>query len=243
MKIGVKIWPDDADYAFEIAEHVDFIEVMAKQGEDLSFLQDMDMPFVVHAEHGKLGVNYADASKAALNKSSIDFAIKLADKIDAKAVIIHPGFFDGSPGQSLEQSIGFIQSLTDNRIIIENILLREEGDGKTIEFPFTTPEGMKQLLDATNRRMCLDFSHAHATACMLNISYIDVLEKFVQMLPRHFHACGGVEGEPKDMHIHLWEGTLNIDAFKRMLPKDAWVTLETPTDLEGQIQDIEMMRK
>ncbi len=70
-----------------------------------------------------------------------------------------------------------------------------------------------------------------------------MLEEFVSMKPRHFHACGGVEGEPKDMHMHLWEGNLNIGAFKRMLPKAAWVTLETPTDLEGQLRDIEMMRE
>lgn len=243
MKIGVKIWPDKADYAYEIAEYVDFIEIMAKRGEDFSFLEGIELPFVVHAEHHHMGVNYADSSKLALSKESFGFAIGLADRLDARMIIVHPGFLEGMPNQNAGNAIKFLKEVNDNRVVIENLTLRENIDGGLLEHPFSTPEGLRDLLLATNKGMCLDLSHAQVTASILGLNCIELLEKFMELKPRHFHACGGVEGETKDTHMHLWEGNLNIEAFKRMLPKTAWVTLETPCDLEGQLRDIEIMRK
>ncbi len=258
MKIGVKIWPDKAEYAYEIAEHVDFIEIMAKRGEDFSFLEGIELPFVVHAEHHHMGVNYADSSKIAQSRKSLEFAIRLADKLDARMIIVHPGYLDGLsvrqlshdtstestvPNQSAENVIEFLKGINDNRIVLENLPIRETVNGGLLEHPFSTPEGLRDLLLATNKGMCLDLSHAQVTASILGLNCIELLEKFMELKPRHFHACGGVECETKDTHMHLWEGNLNIEAFKRMLPKTAWVTLETPCDLEGQLRDIEIMRR
>lgn len=242
MKIGVKVWPEQAEYAYRIAKHADFVEIMAKRGEDFSFLDDIGLPFVVHAEHGLLGVNYADNAKRDDAHKSISFAIQLADRLDARTIIAHPGYLDGAATSRLENAIEFLSCIRDGRILLENLLLKENFKDKLLECPFSMPERMDFMLKAAGKGFCLDFSHANVTASFLGMNYIELLEKFMELRPRHFHACGGVEGEPKDMHIHLWEGNLNIGAFKRMLPKDAWVTLETPCDLEGQIKDIEMMR-
>jgi deoxyribonuclease-4 len=242
MKIGIKIWPDNAEYAFEISEHVDFIEIMAKRGEDFSFLSDIDLPFVIHAEHNDFGVNFTDVTKLALSKESSGFALELADRLNARTIIFHPGLMDGTQNTKAEHAIEFLKSMKDNRIVLENVLLREPIKNRNFECPFATPDGMAKIMAETNKGMCLDFSHAQITSTQLGIDYIKTLEKFIEMRPRHFHACGGVEGDEKDMHIHLWEGNLNIAAFRHMLPKTAWVTLETPCDLEGQLRDIEMMK-
>jgi deoxyribonuclease-4 len=242
MKVGVKIWPENADYAYEIAGHADFIEIMAKRGEDFSFLDGIDMPFVVHAEHGLLGINYADPAKAGLNRESMNFAIGLADKLEARTIIVHPGYLEGTPGERLENAINFLRDVSDKRMLLENLILREKIKDRMLEYPFSTPEKMGELLSATDRGMCLDLSHAQITASFLGLNYIELLEKFMELKPKHFHACGGIEGRTEDMHLHLWEGNLNIRAFKRMLPKTAWVTLETPCELEGQLRDIELMR-
>ncbi len=242
MKIGIKIWPDKADYAHRIAEHADFIEVMAKRGCDFSFLDGIGLPFVVHAEHHQLGVNYADSSKLALSKESLGFATKLADRLDARAIIVHPGHLDGAATSKPENAIEFFRSIMDGRVLLENMRVKETYGNRLLEHFFSTPEEVKRMLSATNKRLCLDLSHTQNTAVHLGVDYIRMLEKFVGMKPRHFHACGGVEGSTEDMHMHLWEGNLNIEAFKRMLPRDAWVTLETPCDLEGQLRDIEIMR-
>jgi len=243
MKIGIKIWPDKAGYALKIAEHADFIEVMAKRGEDFSAFDDVDLPFVVHAEHGNMGINYADNSKLEQSRESLDFAIQLADRLDARAIVTHPGYLYGLPNQSIGNAIKFLKDIRDSRLLLENLVVREDMNGKMLEYPFSTPETMKGLLLSTNKGMCLDLSHTQVASAFLGLDYIKMLREFMQLKPRHFHACGGVEGQPKDMHIHLWEGNLNVEAFKRMLPKTAWVTLETPCDLEGQIKDIEIMRK
>jgi endonuclease IV len=241
MKVGVKIWPDKAEYAYEIAEHADFMEIMARRGCDFSFLKDIDLPFVVHAEHEGIGVNYCDSANTAISEESLQFAIKLADELGSKIIIVHGGKV-GGPTENQQTAVDFLKKQKDGRIIIENLLFREQQGGRTFEHPFSTFEGMRDLLLATSRSMCLDFSHAHITSCFTGENYIDLLQKFISMSPRHFHACGGVEGQPEDSHSHVWEGNLNIGAFKRMLPRGAWVTLETPTDLEGQIKDIEIMK-
>jgi endonuclease IV len=244
MKIGVKIWPDNAAYAAEIAGHVDFIEVMAKRNSDFSFLEDIDLPFVVHAEHGGQGVNYADTGNRPLSEETIRLATVLADRINARTIVAHSGYLDAKPVPSIsaDNAISFLRDLKDNRIVIENLVFRELFEGRWISYPFSTPEQMRALMDATGKCICLDLSHANVTASFLGKEHMPMVEKFMELRPRHFHACGGVAGEPNDMHVHLWEGTFNITAFKRLLPKTAWVTLETPPDMEGQLRDIEMMR-
>jgi endonuclease IV len=242
MKIGVKIWPDSAGYAYEIAEHADFIEVGAKRACDFSFLEDIDLPFVVHAEHGNQGVNYMDSSDAGNSRESLDFAMKLADTLNARTIIVHSGFVDSSGRTNQEAAISFLREVSDRRVLVENTLFGEDRDGQHVGCPFSTPGNMKGLLSATNKMMCLDFSHAHITSCLTGTDCFQDIEKFIALSPKHFHACGGIEGRAEDMHLHLWEGTLNIEAFKRLLPKSAWVTLETPCDLEGQLRDIEIMK-
>jgi sugar phosphate isomerase/epimerase len=242
LKVGVKIWPDKADYALEIAEHVDFIEIMARRGGDFSFLQDIDLPFVVHAEHGGQGVNYADIANRSVSNESIRLAIDLADRINARVIVAHSGFLDSTPNTSPENVTEFLKGIKDSRIVVENLVFREPMGGKVVTYPFSTPEQMKPLLEATGKGMCLDLSHTNVTASFMGADYMEMLNRFMELRPRHFHACGGVAGKPDDLHLHVWEGTLDIAAFKRMLPKGAWVTLETPTDLEGQLRDIEVMR-
>ena len=42
--------------------------------------------------------------------------------------------------------------------------------------------------------------------------------------------------------MHLGEGELDMLGFRKMLPRGAWVTLETPIDIEGKLKDIGFMR-
>jgi len=72
MKIGAKIFGvKDKPFLDKVADKVDFIETMAIQGQDYSFLKNYGKKIVLHAEHQEFGINPADASKHAENIKSI----------------------------------------------------------------------------------------------------------------------------------------------------------------------------
>ncbi len=92
MKIGVEIFYN-AEFADYFKDKADFLEVMAIEGKDYSFLEDYPLPIVIHAMHHSFGINAADKNLFEKNLASINLAISLADCFDAKKIILHPGIF------------------------------------------------------------------------------------------------------------------------------------------------------
>ncbi len=240
MKIGIKIYRPERDYLNRILKHVDFIEVMAVEGESYRLLEGIDIPFVIHMEHYNFGVNPANPSLEKRNRKALDFALSLADRLNSETVIMHPGFLENK-NCSESHSLDFIRNILDSRIIVENMPCRSLGIG--LRILASTPEDMKRMMKETGKGFCFDFGHAGAAACFLKKDHVKFAGEFMKLKPRHFHVSDGKTNIPKDMHLHLGDGNLNLAAFRRMLPKNAWVTVETGKEsIEKQIRDIEFMR-
>ena len=97
MKIGVKTF-DDTNVLKHFEDKADFFEIMAIRGKDYSFLKKFSLPLVIHKEHQNFGINIADKTKQKINLESVNHAIKIADMVNSKKLILHPGLIDNKFG-------------------------------------------------------------------------------------------------------------------------------------------------
>jgi len=239
MKIGIKLYNPDFRYLKKIIDYVDFIELTAQRGKDYSFLKDFDIPFTLHNEHWAFGVNPANSKLHERNIESTAFSLDLANRINAKFIVIHPGFIE-KYHCSRKTAMDFLKEL-DSRFVVENMpgRLPLHMKAETIGAKF---EDIRKILQVTGKRFCLDFGHAAATACILGIDHVEFISKVLKLKPAYFHISDSNTESKTDEHLHLGMGNLNIRAFKNMIPSDSWVVIETFPDFEQQLKDITFMR-
>jgi len=241
MKVGVKTWRVEK-WLDEIIDkgRPDFIETMAIVGEDYRPLLDYGLPITIHAEHIGFGVNQADPLLLEKNKKSLGFAIDTADTLDASVIVLHPGVLMNH-NCSIQTTIGLIKGMHDPRILVENMPNYVSNDGKVMNVGRTIEE-IKLLLSETKTGFCLDLDHAAVAAVDSGLDYMEAIRKFMELRPDYFHISDSTLNSKAGDHLHLGEGELDLLGIKRLLPKDAWICLETPLDVEGKVRDIEFLR-
>jgi len=235
MKFGAKTF-DDVEMLRATNSVADFFEIQAIQTVDYSFLEEFDKPIIIHAEHTRWGVNSPDKTAEEHNRKSIEYAIKLAKKTNAKKIIAHPGHLIDE-NCSKEQAIKFLKSVKDDRILIENMPLHEDTGLAA------TPEEMKEFMKKTNKRFILDLNHAYATSLHLNKEPIEFLKKFIELEPSHYHLGGQhIQGENYKEHLNFRQSNIPVKEILYLLPKDAEITLEVTADIEETLKDFEYIK-
>lgn len=234
MKIGIKTFDNEKllDY---FKDKVDFFEIMAIQANDYSFLKKYSLPIIIHAEHLGFNINPADKTKIKENIKSIDYAIKLADSINSKKIIIHPGILSDE-NCSKEQAISLFKDFNDKRFLIENILTIEKG-------LCSNPIETKDFLKITNKKLCLDINHAICSANYKNINYIKFLNEFIKLNPCHYHLGGDKKDSKTDRHLSFKDSDIDIAKIMSLLPKNAEITIETTRDIKDLEQDIDYLKR
>ena len=240
MKIGVKTF-DSPEFLRHFKDKSDFFEIMAIETVNYDFLNEFDIPIVIHSQHRSFGVNVADKTKIQRNLNSINFARKIADQTKSKKIIVHPGELD-SKNSSREQAIEFIRNINDKRIIIENIPLMD-----VYRFGAKSEE-IKEILKETKKGFCFDINHAMFTAISLKQDYRELIKEFVKLKPVHYHLGGQIIKDrslpfDKREHLALGESDFDIKEIISLLPKDAEITLETKVDIKRTEDDVRIMRK
>lgn len=241
INAGVKIFSiKDKAFLDRVAENADFIETMAIRGENYDFLESYNKRIVIHAEHQGFGVNPADPDKHEQNLASISFALKLADRLDAKKIICHAGSIVNE-GCNEEASISFFKEIKDKRILLENLRLLGSPKKPAIQICFT-PEEMMKFQKVANKGFCLDFTHAILSAVILGKKDCnEFINAFLKMNPRHFHFSDIKFIKLKD-HLNFGDGDLDIEFYKKILPDNSDVTLETTLDADKVLNDLKIMK-
>lgn len=235
MKIGLKIFDKKGyDSIKPLFDKIDFIEVMAIEGDDYSFLKDFKKDIVIHCMHTGFGINFANPMKFSKNRSALRFAIKLADEFDAKFIVVHAG--EKEAGFCAEVNIGHFLKKYDDRILIENVPYKV----KKYERYFFDYNNVKRIKEEAEKGFCLDFEHAVRSANQMGADVLKFVKDLMRLNPVYFHICDG-DGKEKE-HLYLGEGNLPLKEFKKLIPKDAWVLIETWPDAKKQKKDIAFMR-
>jgi len=235
MKIGVKIF-DEEEFVEYFQDKADFIEVMAIEGKNYDFLKKYKIPYIIHAQHAGFRVNFADKTKNKKNLSSINFAIKLANKIGAKKIIQHPGNLYNK-SCSKENALNLLKRIKDKRIIIENVAR----DGKRL---CTTPEQTKEFLKKSKQGFLFDLAHCYINATILKKDPIKLIKQFLKLKPSHFHISGQNSKSKKDQHLSFKSKKANLPLKKilKLYPKNAWITLETEPNIKKIKHDINYIK-
>ena len=233
MKIGVKFGDYEGfELVEEILDKVDFLEVYTHSDIDYSFVKKLGLPIVLHSEHyATAQTNLSNFSRINKNKRCLENSLYWADELKAKTVIVHPGLIEDE-NCSLNQTIKFLGNYEDDRIAIESM-----PDQKFFGGYFSS---MKDLLNKTNKKFCLDLSHSSQMAFKTCKDILSYLSLFLTLKPAHFHISDTRLDSLLDEHLSLGEGNLPLGKIREILPENAWVTLETPKcNLK---KDIEFLR-
>lgn len=236
MKVGIKIYgKNDFDFVSKIIDKIDFIETMAIQTENYDFLKDVDLPKVIHNEHSKFGFNLPDASINQKNMSSINFSIELANRLNAKHIVIHPGMKNNETC-SKENIINVLSKFNDNQILLETMPYKLKDN----TYYFYDYDTIAELLQITKCGFVVDFGHVGISAKQLGKDPVEFIKKIMTLNPNYFHFCDTNLETFKD-HLHLGEGTANIEEYKKMI-SDKSVCIETKPNVEKVKKDIEFLR-
>ncbi len=236
MKFGVKTYNEEKLLDFFI-DKCDFFEVQAIQVNDYSFLKKYSLPIVIHCEHENFGINIADISKKDLNLQAIHFAKVLADSVNAKKIIIHPGTLENE-NCSKENSINFLKEFCDSRFCIENMPYTY-AENKSIKL-CSEPKEMIEFLEKTGLGFCFDFNHAIEYALELGLDYVGVLKEFSKIKANHYHL-GGENMEKRESHLSFADSTLDLNVIFKILPKKAEITLEVANDKTSLLEDLKVV--
>jgi endonuclease IV len=234
MKIGIKTYRYQKGLEY-FKDKADFIEVMALEGEDYSFLKTLGLPVVVHSQHETLGFNDADKNLREKNSKSLNFAMKIADEFRAGKIIVHPGVIKDL-NCSEQTAINFINGFNDKRICIENLTIRNG-----FESLCSNPESSKSFIEKTKAKLCFDVNHAFEASVFFKREFYSFMQDFLKLQPKHFHI-GGQKIDPLISHLSFKDSELDFGRVLMLLPKDAEITLETTTDLEKIKKDLEYIK-
>lgn len=237
-KIGIKIFPNGKAFYESIEPYIDFVEIMAVEGAEYTWLQEKTKPIIIHHEHDGFGVNYANPDKKKKNTAATQWAIHLANKYSAKKIIVHGGHIENKEC-SIKEAIKQIQQMWDNRMIFENLIAITNG-----QYMFCYNKKDLLLLTKTFKTgICLDLSHAIISGMEMHKDPEYFLKELKSLPILHGHVCDGHIEKPIDEHIHVGDGNFPIKQYLKYIPKNKDITLETQKNIEKAKKDIIFLRR
>ena len=185
--------------------------------------------------HGPYWINLNSKKEEVIKKSKkrILKSARVGEKLGAKRVVFHPGFYCGKGKEESYDNIR--EGIEEVKRRIEdrgwNIKLAPETTGKVNVFG--NDEEILGLVKDTGCSLCIDFAHLLARS-KGERSYVDMVESFGDFKDIHAHFSGidyGEKGEKK----HISTPVEEIEKLFEALPKDKNITLisEDPNPVEG----------
>lgn len=239
MKFGLKLFPDKIDLIERYKDIFDYFEMFIKPDTDLKILKNVNVPLIIHATHETYDYNPADPKMFASTKKLLKKAIKAADMVNSKYIIVHCGY-DGQE----KDMINFFKKVYDKRFLFENISSLDVRTGR--KFLFSAPENMKRFLKEIKGNMMLDLGHAILSANVLKRDPIKFIKDFLKLKPKYYHLSGLDFDSKLDMHGNFFD-VKNDYKFLKLIPKNSMVTFETDRytirEKEVHVKNLAIVRK
>lgn len=187
-------------------------------------------PFVIHAAHFRHGVNLSCREDMESNLKIMREAEQYADALNSPWIIVHGGF-----GGNTAEVIYQIGQLDDRRFILENIPAVGLNDEPCSSY---TAEHLSEALksDAFGG-IVLDIGHAVCMGNSMGVSWHDAVGSINELAPVMYHLSDGEMASVKDVHHHFGHGDFPIKNILKMIPDNAYITLETPKDISVGLKE------
>jgi endonuclease IV len=247
MKVGIKAYSGDPKSYLLKRDFADYIEVLVEPGKPIGKFLDFDYEYVIHAAHVAYSVNLASKERQQFSLQATLEAIKAADELNAKTIIVHPGYRQTPKDTAAESSRIFRESLSelsDSRIVLENCSYLDDWNKGTDHYLAYDYPSLKRFSGLFDSRICLDFSHAIASAKHLGKDWRGLVNSLLKLDVRLFHLCDGIIASGMDKHLNLFEGDFDLSYLKSLVQKSVCkrVTLETTMSLKSQRKDFEFLK-
>lgn len=248
MKLGLKLFSTnveliaDAQY-LKKQEIFDFVELYIIPNSFKNTASDWkywDVPFVIHAPHSFHGTNLARADNWEMNLQNLNEAQLFAHELRADFIIVHGGH-DGSFDETIRQ----LRNLKEFRIVLEN--QPKTGVSNEQCAGWSPSEFRRAISEDILYGTALDFGHVACTAKSLGINIGDIIAEFMEFNPKIYHLSDGYVSSEKDNHLNFGKGDFNLRDFISVIPRNRFVTIETPRNplnkLDDFVEDVYFLRK
>ena len=242
MKFGLKLWSTNQNTIQKAADLIkrdifQYVELTPIPNTDITPFLPYEIPYVIHITTERHGFNIADKQKQDFNLKIIDDCVHWADQLDAKYLILHPGF------GSIDDAMDFLDLIEDDRILIENMPKVGINDERMVGY---TPEQIGRLM-GSRFGICLDLNHAIKAAVSLKLNYKLFIKDFLKLNPLLFHISDGNLNYEKDEHLAIGEGKYDFNFLMKCINSNysKYLTLETPREnlnsLAEDVNNIQML--
>lgn len=238
----MKLWSTNTGSYLREAERLyadgafSYIELYIVPGslECLEAWKRLKIPFLIHNAHFMHGFNLAKRECAEGNRRIYEETRRFADALNARWIIFHGGI-DGSIGETARQLAAF----REPRALIENKPFRALPNRMGGQFcrGYDIRE-LKTVMEAAGCGFCLDFGHAVCAANSLKREPYACLEELMILKPAMYHLTDVEDMKSEyDSHPHLGQGKLNLGRIFSMIPREAWITVETQKNSRETLND------
>ncbi|MCM1987215.1 TIM barrel protein [Methanococcoides seepicolus] len=240
MRFGLKLWSTNQDVMQKAADLIkqdvfQYVELTPIPNTDITPFLSYEIPYVIHITTERHGLNIADKQKEDFNLKIIDDCIQWADQLDAKYLILHPGF------GLIDDAMDFLSLIEDDRVLIENMPKVGLFDEQMVGY---SPEQIERLM-GSKFGLCLDLNHAVKAAVSLKLDYKLFIKDFLKLNPLMFHISDGNLNYEKDEHLAIGEGKYDSEFLMKCIEStpNKNVTLETPrSNLKSFDDDLKNLR-
>ena len=239
MNYGIKLWSSNIHLLQKAIEQIkkgyySFIEILVVPNTDITPFLNLDIPIVIHVAHEEFCINISNPSLKTQTLLAINEAIVWADKLNAKYIILHPGYGSITNTKTFLTNISkysYDSTYNDEKILIENMPRIGLNNEPMVGY---SPKQMLYLLEDTNFGFCLDFGHAIKTAIHNHVDYLQFIKNFMRLNPNMFHLTDGYIDNDKDEHLELGTGNYELLSIISLIINhynkrpENFITIETP---------------
>ena len=236
FQLGLKLWSsntsllDKVNYLYQnnIITYLELYIVPESYEASVKIWKKAKLPIIIHAPNESI-LSIGITDKFAKNMHIFSVVQKFADDLNPSKIIVHP-----DTGE-LQINIENLHKFNDFRICLENMpyfSLHNEGTLNGSNFL-----DLEKILSSTGYNFCLDLGHAIIAANNLKIDYMSFIHQFMKLKPTMFHLNDGRLNSTRDSHLHFGDGDFPIQKILKMIPPSSQITLETPKNILGDLND------
>lgn len=237
VRIGLKLWSVNVDLAAKAEAlfargTIDLVELYVVPGtlDTAPQWAALSVPFMMHCPHAAHGFNLAKPELRAANAEKFAEVERFADRLSASVIVTHGG--NRGP---LEEALSQAAAINSPRMYIENKPMLSLTGGLCLGH---APDQIRQFLTVGGARgFVLDFGHATCAANSAGVDPFDHLAGFAALGPEVFHIGDGYRTSEKDHHLNFGDGDFDLPRLLQLVPDNATLTIETPTDLSLGLED------
>ena len=211
MKIGASTlatFKNSLDESLEFIEslgikYVELLHQYPTEEFDLDILNSFNLDYTIHAPFMDVNIAALGSKSRANSIEQIKDSIDLANRIDAKVVVVHPGLIPFLAREMPEE----VYKVSDNSIKEIGDYSHDLGVNTTIEnmpaFETMIYQDMNRLNETLvefDMGMTFDIGHAHHSGISPDEMYFDSI--------KHIHAHDNMGDE--DSHLALGEGNIQL---------------------------------